>query len=168
MLIQRKWFTIKKVIKNTPQGWRIPPLQYNDDRKFFCFADFNFSKSCWMPFFQMSFEVVSFTLLSSSSTLCSVSNLFAYFLAKNILLKPQCRNLANFLPDWFYVKSILADFRRSKPFWWLWILILLIILKFMASFYSKWQFLTLKNCHKSQLIRRKIWVTVKSWNFHTV
>ena len=27
---------------------------------------------------------------------------------------PQCGNLAIFLPQWFYVKSILADFRRSK------------------------------------------------------
>ena len=27
---------------------------------------------------------------------------------------PQCKNLAIILPFWFYVKSILADFRRSK------------------------------------------------------
>ena len=97
------------------------------------------------------------------------------------LICTQCGNLAISLPLRFYVKSILADFRRSKTA----ILFnlealnidfleiahlemspIVLIFKFRLLKWSKWQFLNLWSPLK--LISRKIWVAEKLLNFHTV
>ena len=84
--------------------------------------------------------------------------------------------LAIFLPLWFYVKSILAHFRRSKTAVWT-------ILKTLNS--NFWKNYTLENVKSSpkfiaaqmaklavfgalkwpKLISRKVWAAEKSWNF---
>jgi len=88
------------------------------------------------------------------------------------LYPTQCGNLAIFLPLWFYVKSILTDFRSSKPailtiqdalnliFWYfhIWDSKLLRLVK--------WQFLTFWN--QPKLISHKIRVAEKCISFHTV
>ena len=95
---------------------------------------------------------------------------------------PQCRNLAIFLPLWFYVKSILVDFKRTKKsrfnnfegfeFWFLekfptWKcqkfpknskFIAAQMVKMAVFGGSKWP----------KLISRKFWVAEISWNFHMV
>ena len=90
-------------------------------------------------------------------------------------------NLAIFLPLWFYVKSVLTDFRRSKP---------VVLTVFEALNFDFWKKFTLINFQMSEnlkfraaqmvkftdfgaskwpkLISLKIWVAEKSCNFHIV
>ena len=98
-----------------------------------------------------------------------------------IFHRTHCRNLAIFLSVWFYVKSILADFRRSKT-------AVLTILEAMN--FEFWQFFTLENvksvqkskiqtcsngqngsfwgCNWPKLISHEMWVGEKLLNFHIV
>ena len=85
---------------------------------------------------------------------------------------------AIFLPLWFYVKSILADFRRSKlpfsQFWRLWIVILW--KKFIPQNDKIFQKFKIQSCSNGQnssfwgfkmtkLVSRKIWVAEKIMKF---
>ena len=137
----------------------------------------------WKPLFTFSlhkmFVLILLTLCKSAKiqmTCCQLefnyvakrrqnSNLTRYRLGQPkwnfwlwIFHRPQCGNLVIFMPLWFYVKSILADFRKLKTG----VLTILVALK--SDF---WKNFTLEIQYSELLKRSKwqfLWKTDFTWN----
>ena len=75
----------------------------------------------------------------------------------------QCGNLAIFLSLWFYVKSILAEFRRSKN-------AILTILEALDFDFWKNLIIAICECHRfpkiqhSELLKQPKWQSLTLWN----
>ena len=73
------------------------------------------------------------------------------------MVVPQCGTFAIFLALWFFVKSILADFRRSK-------IAVGTILKARILVFEKMSHLKMSKIQNSELLKWSKWQFLTSWN----